>query len=59
MSEPVSDALCRVAGAYWLTARGARLDLIGREDRLGLVRAGAPVLLAHQAPRLIGAAQMV
>src|SRR3989442_2397444 len=55
----VLGALGRVAGADELPARSAHLDFIGREDGPRLLRAGSPVPRADQAPRLVGAAQML
>src|SRR5881397_2198391 len=42
-----------------LAAHGTFLDLIGREDCHCLLGAGGPVPSADQAPRLVGAAQML
>src|SRR5256712_8110886 len=42
-----------------LAAHGTFLDLIGREYRHRLERAAGAVPPAHQAPRLVGAAQML
>src|SRR5438876_257506 len=42
-----------------LAAHGTFLDLIGREYRHRLERAAGPVPSADQAPRLVGAAQML
>src|SRR2546425_121347 len=45
-----------MALAHALSADGTSPDLIRREQRRRLVRAGRPVPRAHQAPRLVGAA---
>src|SRR5688572_6270139 len=54
----VLHALRRVAGADGLPARGARPDLIGREQRGRLLGAGGPVPRTDQASRAVGAAQV-
>src|SRR5206468_12661050 len=59
VAQLVRYALGRVAGTDELPAGSARPDLVGREDRRRLVRAGGPVLPADQAPRSVSAAQVL